>query len=281
MRAGLSMRGLPYDLLVDAGVSPEGLPRAELLQTSGFVLFLERLMGEHDVRPRGVIHLGANTGQEALQYMMLGFEKVLFVEGHPGTFAELARNVEHFNLLDAELSAYLKVNRRTRFHAVGAAVGDRNSEATFYVTGSSLFCSTLKPKDFSQWFNYVEKREPPEAAAEFLQWGEQAVKLVEEVRVPMRTLDSMLAEDLQEGWTAEDFNVLSMNIQGAEMDALRGARRAIKQIEFIQLEKNYVEHYEGNPTPEELDAFLIGEGFSEILAMRAGPVGTSAYARVA
>ncbi len=279
LRAGLSTYQLAQDLLLDAGCDPRPLPRAALLDQGGFYFFLDWLMREHGVAPRGVLHVGGNVGQEGIPYLMQGFAKVLFIEGNPATFPALEQNVAAFNLLDQELAGYLETRRRTRFAAIEAAIGEREGMATLYLMGASTFCSTRRPKDFSAWVSYVVEHSQPEELPGFLSWAKTALELIGEQPVRVRALDQVLREALPEGWTPADFNVLSLNIQGNELDALRGAPSALRHIEFIQSEKNYAEHYEGCVLAEQLDAFLAEAGFDEVKAMRMGPVGTSAYVR--
>lgn len=280
IRAGLSTIQMPHDVLVDAGGMPDALPRSELLRHGGFYFFMDWLMREHRIEPRGVLHVGGNVGQEGVPYMMMGFEKALFFEANPSTFRTLAENVAAFNLLDQELADYLKTRRRTSFAAVEVAIGDRDGEVTLYLMGASTFCSTRKPKSFSAWMQYVVEHSTPEEAADFLMWAKGALELTGEVKVQMKTLDRVLRESLPHTWQPSDFNVLSLNIQGGELDALRGATNTLKYIQFIQAEKNYLEHYEGCAIAEDLDAFLEDAGFKEVMAMRMGPVGTSAYVSV-
>lgn len=279
-RAGLSTIKMPHYVLADAGGTPDALPRSELLRHGGFYFFMDWLMREHGIQPRGVLHVGGNVGQEGIPYLMQGFEKALFFEANPSTFRTLVENVAGLNLLDQELAGYLKTRRRTSFAAVEIAIGDRDGEATLYLMGASTFCSTRKPKSFSTWIEYVVEHSTPEEAADFLRWTEGALELVGEEKVQMKTLDQVLRESLPDGWQPSDFNVLSLNIQGGELDALRGAKDTLKHIQLIQAEKNYLEHYEGCAIAEDLDAFLEEAGFKEVKAMRMGPVGTSAYVSV-
>lgn len=278
-RAGTSLKSLPIDLLTDAGGSPDGLARVSLLNDGGYVFFLGRLLAHHRIQPRGVIHLGGNTGQESIPYMMMGFEKVLYVEAHPEVHAQLRRNLDQLALLEGELATYLSTAPLTRFASVCAAVSDRDGEGALYVTGSTLFCSTRRPVGFSEWQEWVLERSTPEEADEFRAWASDGLTLKGEIPVTFRRLDSILEQDLPEGWRPEDFNVLGMNIQGAEMDAIRGAKDAMRHIELIQTELNYVEHYEGNPSVEELRSALGELGFQEVAVVRAGPVGTGVYVR--
>ena len=56
-------------------------------------------------------------------------------------------------------------------------------------------------------------------------------------------------------------NLLTMDIQGAELMALRGGTETLRHVDAIQLEVNYDELYEGCPSIWDLDAFLESQGF--------------------
>src|SRR5882724_8015027 len=105
-RAGTSLKSLPLDCLLDGGGDPSLLSRQELIQEGGYVFFLGRLLKQFGISPRGAIHLGGNTGQESIPYMMLGFEKVLYVEAHPDIFGQLQNDLHQLNLMENELAAY-------------------------------------------------------------------------------------------------------------------------------------------------------------------------------
>jgi hypothetical protein len=53
-----------------------------------------------------------------------------------------------------------------------------------------------------------------------------------------------------------------MDIQGAELMALRGAPKLLQQLDALLIETNVIEMYEGCATLEEFDAELGRAGFS-------------------
>lgn len=278
-RAGTSLKSLPLDCLLDGGGDPSSLSRRELVEEGGYVFFLGRLLRHFGVTPRAAIHLGGNTGQESIPYMMMGFEKVLYVEAHPETCTKLRANLEQLNLMEREVASYLGTRPVTEFAAVEAAVSDKAGRGTLFLMGSSLFASTRRPVDFSEWVSWVLERSTPAEAAEFSRWAGDELKPTGQIEVRYQTLDAIMKQELPPGWKREDFNVLGMNIQGAELDALKGARETLRYVEFIQTELNYVEHYEGNPTADQLDTLLWDEGFKSVARVDAGPVGTGVYIR--
>jgi FkbM family methyltransferase len=81
------------------------------------------------------------------------------------------------------------------------------------------------------------------------------------VQVPTKTIDQILEETCE---NAADFNLLNLDIQGAELMALKGAIEMLPNIEAILCEVNYEELYAGCPMIEEIDAFLFAQGFDRV-----------------
>jgi len=81
---------------------------------------------------------------------------------------------------------------------------------------------------------------------------------VSTIRKKTITLDTLL---IQQGFKHDDFDILVMDIQGAEMLALQGASNILPNIHVIISEVNIKEHYEGCPLLGDMDAFLAKEGF--------------------
>jgi FkbM family methyltransferase len=60
----------------------------------------------------------------------------------------------------------------------------------------------------------------------------------------------------------QDSNLLVLDVQGFEMEVLKGSTETLKNIDHIFCEINSVEMYEGCPTLEELCNFLSQYGFT-------------------
>jgi len=71
-------------------------------------------------------------------------------------------------------------------------------------------------------------------------------------KVHVRTLDS---------FNIINSNILVLDTQGYEMKCLLGAINTLKNIKYVFSEFNTIEMYEGCPTFEELNQFMIEQGF--------------------
>lgn len=69
------------------------------------------------------------------------------------------------------------------------------------------------------------------------------------------------------------FDMVAMDIQGAELEALKGMGRLLKNVRVAYLEVNNRELYKGMPMVEELDLWLSAEGFKRLLTSWEGKKG--------
>ena len=81
------------------------------------------------------------------------------------------------------------------------------------------------------------------------------------IEVPARTLDGLLTEL---GRGPADFNLLVLDVQGAELLVLRGATAALEGCDAVVAEVSFEELYEGCALAADLDAFLGERGFERI-----------------
>ena len=65
--------------------------------------------------------------------------------------------------------------------------------------------------------------------------------------VELKTLDS---------YNYKNFNFLNMDVQGYELEVLRGAKKTLEYIDYVYCEVNRDEVYEDNAYIEEIDEFL-------------------------
>jgi FkbM family methyltransferase len=120
------------------------------------------------------------------------------------------------------------------------ALGARSGAATLHVTHDPA-CSSLYPPDVAAVAAHPEL----EVAAPV---GERTVQL--------QTLD---------GWCERAeiaFDVLTIDVQGAELDVLAGATTQLECVVALELEVELNPIYEGQPLFADVDHFLRGRGFA-------------------
>lgn len=182
-----------------------------------------QLLATHQISPHGVIHIGAHEGEELEEYLKIGFKKIVFVEANPTVFARLMQHVAG----------------RAEVTCVCCAIGDHIGEATFNVTSMDQSSSLLPLKLHDKLY--------------------PSIKVTEQIKVPLRTLDDVFME---KGWRPADFNFLHLDIQGAELLALRGAEKCLQHVEAINTEVNLAELYDGCALLPQLEDFMAARGFN-------------------
>ncbi|MBN8233381.1 FkbM family methyltransferase [Corallococcus macrosporus] len=228
------------------------------------VMVLGTLLRKFRIEPQGVLYLGAHSGYLLWVWLLLGYRNVLMVEPQEDVFKRLATVAKATSAMAMVRDQMLDCEEPTQIHVAQCAISDHDGEADFFVMAHSMLSSLQAPNvtEFGQ------------------QRLREAMSVNERVTVPVRTLDSLLRE-LAEGGSDTRYNTLYLNIQGAELKALQGARQTLKHIEFIHLEVNIKERYVGAPTAEDIDTFLGELGFEPGWGMRYPTIGNghTAYVR--
>ncbi|MEG5065133.1 FkbM family methyltransferase [Microcoleus sp. B3-A4] len=196
----------------------------EVALTSGY-LDLQKLCQQYSIAPRGVLHIGAHEGQEIQEYQVMGAQKVLFVEANPSVFERLKANIAGI----------------PNVWLANCAVSNQNGTVNLRVNSHDMSSSILPLKLHKEIYPGMVE--------------------VNQVTVPSRTLDSLLQESRLD---SSEFNILVIDIQGAELLALQGAKETLKYIDAISTEVNCEELYEGCALIDQVDDFLRVYGFQRV-----------------
>lgn len=63
-------------------------------------------------------------------------------------------------------------------------------------------------------------------------------------------------------------NLINLDIQGAELDALRGASNLLGQVAYIYTEVSFLELYKDAPLADEIDSYLQSFGFKRVVTRK-------------
>jgi len=196
--------------------------KSKLLGQPPKMLNLQDLFSQYNIVPRGIIHIGAYEGKELKTYKEMGVQKVLFIEANPAVYERLEANVAAI----------------PNVQAVNCAISNYDGTTTLRVTSMEQSSSILPLKRHCEIY--------PD------------IKEVHQITVKCRTIDSLLKELKL---APSDFNVINVDIQGAELMAFQGATEQLKYIDAINSEVNYEQLYEGCALIDQIDDFLEGYGF--------------------
>jgi len=176
----------------------------------------KKAVAKHGMHITGVIHVGAHYGQEYLAYKFMGIDKVLFIEPCSDAFAVLKSTFEGYP--DVQLFQ----------SACGSefAISQMNVEQANRGMSNSL----LKPAKHLEQYPSIQFTDTEE--------------------VEVRRLDEIMGQLEFAG------NLLVMDVQGFELEVLKGAPETLKHIDYIYTEVNRDEVYEGCAKVWELDTFL-------------------------
>ncbi len=192
------------------------------------ILDLQQLLTRFGITTRGVIHLGAHEARELPVYVELGAKRVLLVEANPALAAQLT---SQFGTVPSVVVAHCAIN-------------DTDGPVTLHLASTDTASSILPFKLHQEVYPDITERAT--------------------IEVPGVRLDSLLASLALD---AADFNILAIDIQGAELRALRGAPQTLEAIEAVSIEINFAELYDGCAQVEDIDDFLGERGFDRVATL--------------
>lgn len=185
---------------------------------------LRKIFARFQLAPSGVLHIGGFIGDEDGTYRAMGFASRLFVEAQPDTFEKLKANLAGHGAACEHV-----------------AISDRVGTATFHVMTNGQSSSLLPPLRHLEIYPRIRK--------------------TTEIEVATTTIDELLS---REPYRQQRFNFINIDIQGAELLAMRGAEATLPAVDIINAEVNFDELYEGGPHIRDLDDFLWARGFLRI-----------------
>ncbi|MCK1473603.1 FkbM family methyltransferase [Bradyrhizobium sp. 197] len=187
----------------------------------GVAASIEHSSALRDVEYRSVVDIGANVGQFAL------FAR----EQYPKA------NIFSFEPLDDCWSTYKKIFQDdANVHLYRCGIGSADTEATINVANANDSSSMLAP-----------------AATQIEAFGTQVNTTK---KVELRRLTTLLQED-QIVFPA----LLKIDVQGFELEVLRGCEELLPSFDTLYVEASYVELYEGQALVGEVIDFLNHRGF--------------------
>tara|TARA_B100001540_G_C15755930_1_gene619365 strand:- start:76 stop:798 length:723 start_codon:yes stop_codon:yes gene_type:complete len=185
------------------------------------------------INSSGILHLGAHRGAEAEVYNWFN-KKVFWIEGYPEIYKHLKENLNNYYKQDSIL----------------ALLGDKNEKVNFYVSNKDSSCSSIF--DFS---DEVKNKEL---------WPELDIKMLKTIPLEMKKLDSVLLEN---HINPKDYNHWIIDLQGAELQALMGAKNSVKECKSIYIEISKKQYYEDGSTKwNDLKNYLDSLGFNLVNA---------------
>jgi len=173
----------------------------------------------------GVVHVGANSGQERDLYHKLGL-KVIWVEPIPEVFNLLVANIKGY----ANQIAYrqLLTDKDEETHTLHLASNEGQSSSIYELE---------EHKDIWPYVNYTGS-----------------------LQLKSKKLEALFSE---EGINAKDYQALVMDTQGSELLVLKGAVSLLNGFKYVKTEVPDFESYKDCCQLKDIDDFMFSHGFKE------------------
>ncbi len=205
--------------------------------------------------PAHVFEIGACEGEDTVIYARA------FPDARFWLFEPLPANF-------AEVEKLLAKSPSIHASAFGVALSDRTGRATFHVSRSADASANAVREPVLAGNRSSSLLAPREERPEALRWLEFA----DEIEVSTDTLDNFCH---RHGVNFIDF--IHMDVQGAELKVLAGAKRMLPRIRAIWMEVAFQATYEGQPLESEATRWMAKRGFRKIHQVSYGPEGDALY----
>lgn len=185
---------------------------------------LPHLFWRHRIYPNAIVHIGANVGEERDNYSKYCDGEVTWIEATPKIYNRLVENIAKY----------------PKQRALLACISDTDGEErSFHVAGNGGQSSSLLPLG-------SHRHQHPD------------VKFIGDIPVVTTRVDSLFARELI---TLPYHCYGAIDIQGAELLALRSIGTLLPRFDWLYCEVNRGETYVGCALVDELDAYLAFHGF--------------------
>ena len=189
------------------------------------LISLSYLVKKYNLSIRNILHVGAHACQELEDYMKHGAERIHWIEADRKMYWKQKWRLNK------------KVNQITC-----AVVSDNDgSEVNFNINSSSQASSILKLKEHLN--------------------AHPDIKKIKSQKRTTITIDTLMEKSNLAGI---DIDFLNLDIQGAELLALKGAKNTLPRVKTIFTEINEAELYENCARLNEMDSFLESSGFQRV-----------------
>lgn len=182
----------------------------------------EKIVQKYGVQPRGILHLGAHLGEEAADYQACGVDDVLWVEANADLIEALRKHVD-------------PLGHEVVQGVLSSVVG---REVEFKITNNMQSSSCLDLGTHAQHYPKIE--------------------VIDRVKMVTTTVEEIYRE---RGIAPDRYDFVNLDLQGCELDALRGMGGLLDHFQTVYAEVNKEPLYEGCPLLPEIDRFLSERGF--------------------
>jgi FkbM family methyltransferase len=188
------------------------------------------LIHQNMISARGILHMGAHLGQERNHYEQIG-KPVVWVEALPYIHARLVQNL----------------STHSEQMALCALLGERNGlQMCFHISNNHEgVSSSIYPFG-------------PFGSGDKSIWPSLKLEMVDNITLPSIRLDTLLKAN---NIPIINYDYWVIDLQGAELLALKGAGELIEQCSALYVEVSTVEVYQNGVLWPELNDWISKKGF--------------------
>ncbi|HKM03746.1 MAG TPA: FkbM family methyltransferase [Lachnospiraceae bacterium] len=196
--------------------------------------------------------MGACEGEDSIRYGLLFKNSIIY------SFEPLPDN---FNKCVANFARFTNDNIKPFQFALSC----RNGNAKFYLSSGNPNGKNSFDWDYG---NKSSSLYPPDSTYKKYDW----LKFEQTIDIPTKTIESFCAEQ-----SIPEIDFIHMDVQGAELDVLKGAGNHINMIKSIWLEVENVSMYKGQPLKKDIERFMRQSNFFKIIDTAIGDSGDQLY----
>lgn len=184
---------------------------------------LQSLLKKYNLKPRGVLHVGASEGQEAEVYRQAGIGKAIFIEAIPAVYRKL----------------YARLLKHPRYAAYNLCITDKDGDVVkFNISNNGGQSSSIYE------FGTHTAIHP-------------GIDFIDRAEFPTTRLDTLFAtHDLSYDY----LEFINFDLQGCELLALKGMGDLIDRVQCAYLEVNKRETYKGCALLPEVTNYMNNNG---------------------
>lgn len=182
----------------------------------------KKALDDLNIERKGFIHAGLGTSFNVNFYDFLGFKKGLLIEANSVCLDYVKKDIQEMGFLE-------------RFYTKKTAISNFDGEADFNYSNNPGCSSLLKLGEGMK--KYYPK-----------------VHIDRVSKIQVKTINTIFLEDNK--LHLKDFNVLNIDIQGSELDAIQGASTLIPYLDVINVEVENVYLYKDVPLKEDVIKIL-------------------------
>ena len=202
--------------------------------------------------PKVIFDIGACEGEDSIRYSFLFKTATIYsFEPLPDNYNKCLNNFAKFT--------------NNRIRSFQLALSSSDGSAKFYVSSGNPDGVIQSDWDYG---NKSSSLYPPDTSYKQFEW----LKFEKQIEVKTQTISSFCLDQ-----SIQKIDFIHMDVQGAELDVLKGIGSILNTITAIWLEVENISMYEGQPLKNDIEEFMKRSKFVKIVDTALGDSGDQLY----